>query len=241
MVRRWTLPAGCGALQVRSSRSLPSTALISDARSAGSPNLGYSCVPVTVELTTVTARARQDRRSAGCSNIPTKLRTAWSPFRLVSCRRREQRSHHSPERNRHAHHEWQNRARKDRRLVRPSPAVGSTHSRGRGTSCAAKYGELVLRVRQRRAHRLSPATGNRNSAGAYLCSLGGGGVEQPAGPESSGDAWLVHPRDAWMGLQLHGGHCPYSYGAGISVRSPQRSPRTDLDRRSLSLNDDSRH
>jgi hypothetical protein len=52
-------------------------AIISGARSAGFPNLGYSCVLVTVELTTVTAGGRQDRRSAGCSNIPTKLRTAW--------------------------------------------------------------------------------------------------------------------------------------------------------------------
>src|SRR5258708_16988611 len=241
MVRPWTLPAGCGVLQVRSSRSLPSTALISGARFAGSPNLGYSCVPVTVELTTVTARARQDRRSAGCSNTPTKLRTAWSPFRLVSCRRREQRSHHSPERNRHAHHDWQNRARKDWRLVRPSPAVGRAHSRGRGTSCAAKYGELVLCVRKRGAHHLSLATGNRNSAGDYLCSLGGRSMEQLTGPESSGDAWMVHPRDAWMGLQLHGGHRPYSYGSGISVRSPQISPRTDLDCWSVSVVDDSWH
>ena len=66
-----------------------------------------------------------------------------------------------------------------------------------------------------------PATGDRNSAGAYLCSLGGRSMEQPAGPESSGGAWLVHPRDAWMGLQLHGRHRPHSYGAGISVRGPQ--------------------
>src|SRR5882724_9605051 len=66
-------------------------------------------------------------------------------------------------------------------------------------------------------------------------------MEQPAGPESSGDAWMVHPRDAWMGLQLHGGHRPYSYGAGISVRSPQISPRTNLDRWSLSVVDDSWH
>src|ERR1700722_4577200 len=126
-------------------------------------------------------------------------------------------------------------------MVRPSFATRSTHSRSRGTSRATKYGELVLRVWQRCAHHLSPATGDWNSAGTHLCALGRRGLEQLAGPESSGHAWLVHPRDAWMGFQLHDCRCPHSYGTSVSLRSPQISPRTDLDHWSLSLIDDSRH
>src|SRR5882724_6881281 len=154
---------------------------------------------------------------------------------LASCQHLATRWQVCLRRSRHArdHENW--------RMVRPPFATRGAHSRSCWTSGAAKYGELVLRVRQRRAHRLYPATGDWNSAGAHLCALGRRSVEQPAGPESSGDAWLVHPRDAWMGLQLHGGHRRYSYGAGISVRSPQISPRTNLDRWSLSVVDDSWH
>src|SRR5258706_16317310 len=132
MVRPWTLPAGCGVLQARSSRSLPSTALISGAPSAGSPNPGYSCALVTVELTTVTARAHQDRRSAGCSNIPTKLRTAWELFRLVGFRRREPRSHPAPEGTPHWHRDWKNQGE-----ALPAPATLSDHVGGCAASAAA--------------------------------------------------------------------------------------------------------
>ena len=132
-------------------------------------------------------------------------------------------------------------SQKDRSMVRPPPATRGAHSRSCGTSRAAKHRELVVCVRQRRAHRFPPATRDRNSAGAYLCSLGWRSMEQPAGSESSDDAWLVYPRDAWMGLQLHGGDRPHSHGAGISLRRLQISPRTHLDHRRLSLVDDSRH
>ncbi len=59
--------------------------------------------------------------------------------------------------------------------------------------------------------------------GTDLCALGRRGMEQSAGPESSGGAWLVHSRHAWMGLQLHGRHCSDSHGAGVPVRSSQVS------------------
>src|SRR5208283_4107933 len=90
MARPWTLPAGSGALLAINSRSLPSTAHISAARSAGFSNPVYLCALVTAERTTVMARARRGHRNEACSNIPTKLRTAWSQFRLVNCLRRLQ-------------------------------------------------------------------------------------------------------------------------------------------------------
>jgi len=60
-------------------------------------------------------------------------------------------------------------------------------------------------------------------------------VEQPASFESRCDAGLVYPRDARMGLQLHGGSCPHPHGAGLPLRSVQISARAYLDRRCFSL------
>ena len=76
-----TSPAGCGASMASSSRSSPSIARTSAARSAGSRSPACSCVRATAAPTTATARARPDRRSAGCSSIPTRSRTASSPFK----------------------------------------------------------------------------------------------------------------------------------------------------------------
>ena len=60
----------------------------------------------------------------------------------------------------------------DRGMVRPALAAGGADSRSRGASRPTEYRELVLRVRQRRAHRLHAANRHWNSAGPRLCSIG---------------------------------------------------------------------
>ena len=218
MARPWTLPAGCGESQATSSRSLPSTAHISAVRCAGFRNPVCSCVRATAARTTATARAPRDRRSADCSNIRTRLRTACSRFKPANCRRRVDRLRSL------CHGEAAMRMiAQDRRLVRPALAARGADSRSRRASRAAQHGELVLRVRQRGAHRLPSAARDRHSAGADLRALGRRSMEQPAGSESRGGARLVHPRAARMGLQLHGGDRPHSHGAGVSVRRLQVS------------------
>src|SRR5437879_2760768 len=136
MVRLLIQLAGCDVFKVISSRFLRSTAHTWVARSAGSHNPDYSCVPVTAARTTGTARARQDRRSAGSSNIPTRLRTAFSLSRRGSCPHREHRLLHLPRRSRHAPDY------KDWRMVRPSLAAscGDTR-RDRKSVVEGKRGE----------------------------------------------------------------------------------------------------
>ena len=53
--------------------------------------------------------------------------------------------------------------------------------------------------------------------------------------------WLVHPRLARLGFQLHGRSGADPHGAGLPVRRLQVPPRTDLDRRRFSSADDARH
>ncbi len=126
-------------------------------------------------------------------------------------------------------------------MVRQSPATGGAHSRSRRTSRAPQHGELVVRLWQRRADRLHSATSDRNSASPHLRALCRRGVEQPAGPESRCGPRLVHPRDARLGIELHGGDCPYSHDAGLPLRGLQISPGAHLDHRRFSIADDPGH
>ena len=70
---RRTRPAGCAASKAINSRSSPSTARTSVVRFAGFRNPDSSCARATAELTTATARAPPDRRSAVSSNIRYKV------------------------------------------------------------------------------------------------------------------------------------------------------------------------
>src|SRR5262250_3108599 len=117
MAKQRTRRAGSGVSRVNNSRFLPLTARISAVRYAGFRNLVSLCVRAMGEHTTEMAPALPGHQSAAFLNIHTKLTTAWSPSRLANCQHREQRSPNSPETNRHAHHECENPACRDRSLV----------------------------------------------------------------------------------------------------------------------------
>src|ERR1700731_3365143 len=55
-------------------------------------------------------------------------------------------------------------------------------------------------------------------------------MEQSPGSEPRCNSWVVHPRDARMGLQFHGGACSDSYGPGVSVWGLQVSSGAYVDR-----------
>ena len=130
---------------------------------------------------------------------------------------------------------------RDRRVVRPPPAARGADSRRRGTSGAAQHGELVVRLRQRRAGRVLPAARDRHPSRDGVRALRGRGMEQPAGVEPPGRVRLVRSRAARMGIELHGRDRPHPHGAGLPVRRLQVSARADVDRRRLSPADDARH
>jgi hypothetical protein len=101
--------------------------------------------------------------------------------------------------------------------------------------------QLVLRLRQRGAHRFHAADLHRHHAGADLCAFRGRGLEQSAVPQSWRHAGMVSARGAWMGIELHGRHRAHPHGAGGDVRGLQVSPRADLDRWHLPAADDAGH
>src|SRR5437667_158183 len=108
--------AGCVVSLARSSRSSRSTARTSGAPSVGSRNRTCSCARVTVAPTTRTARAPPDRRTAACSNIPTRSKREISSSKPARSRRpgaslpSPRRSRRAPDRDR-------------QRLARPAPAA----------------------------------------------------------------------------------------------------------------------
>ena len=57
--------------------------------------------------------------------------------------------------------------RRDCGVVRPPPAAGGAHSRSRRTSRAAQHGELVVRLRQRRARRASASSSRPASSSRW--------------------------------------------------------------------------
>src|SRR6266851_7496219 len=63
-------------------------------------------------------------------------------------------------------------------------------------------------------------------------------MEQSPGSEPRRNAWMVHPRDARMGLQFHGGACFDSHGPGVSVWGLQVSSGAYLDCRRVPIADD---
>ncbi len=78
----------------------------------------------------------------GLFEYPYKVENGLSPFRPASCRRRGPRCASLS-----ARETAMRVIRQNRRMVRPPPATRSADSRDRRTSCPAKYGELVLRLR----------------------------------------------------------------------------------------------
>src|SRR5580704_334847 len=233
MARRWTRHAGSGALRAINSRFLQSTARIWAVRCAGFRNLVCSCARVMEELITATAHVPRARRNGDSSNIHTKLRMGLSLSKRVNCR------HPGPalpllERNRHALDDpsWG--------LVRSAVAARGSHPRGCRTPGTTKHSQLVLRLRERCTHRISPPTCDGHSPGADLRPLCQRGMEQSPGSKPRYNSRLVHSRFARMGLELHGRGCSDSHGPSVSVRSPQISARTHLDHWCLSVADDPR-
>ena len=74
-----------------------------------------------------------------------------------------------------------------------------------------------------------------------LRPVGQRGVEQSAGFEPRRNSRVVHPRDARMGLEFHGGNCPDSHGPGVSLWSLQISAGAYLDCRRFPSAHDAGH
>src|SRR5271155_2633631 len=86
------------------------------------------------------------------------------------------------------------------RLVRIPVEVGRA-DQGHGSPPGAdEHGQLVVRLRQRQFRSVTATDRHRDPAGYRLCTLGGRGLEQPAGAEPAAPAGLVPARDAWLGL-----------------------------------------
>src|SRR6266849_2739986 len=226
--------AGCVISRARSSRSSRSTARTSDAPSVGSRNRTCSCARVTVAPTMRTARAPPDRRTVACSNIATRSKREISSSKPARSRRQgaslpsPRRSHRAPDRERE-------------RLARSAPAARRVDPGDDGAPGAPRDVELVLRLRQRRAHSLRPPDRHRHPARPRVRAVRGRGLEQPADPESRRFPRLVHSRGARMGIELHDRHRAHPYGAGLPVRGAQVSERADVDRRRPAASDDARN
>ncbi len=133
------------------------------------------------------------------------------------------------------------KAEPHRRLVRAPAANRRRDSRGRRAPHSAQVGELVVRLRQRCAHHLRPASGYRHTAGAHVRSQRGRSLEQPSVSEPRCDAGMVPARHAWLGLQLHGGRRAHSHVPGLPFWRIQISPRANVDCRRLPAADDLGH
>src|SRR5215468_5303694 len=131
------------------------------------------------------------------------------------------------ERNRHALDDT------DWTMVRPALAARGSDSRIRRTPGASKHSKLVLRLRERRTHRIHVAARDRDSPRADLRPFGRSNMEQSPDLEPRRHAWVVHPCVTRVGFEFHGGTYSHSHGPGVSVWSLQVPSRANLDRRRI--------